>query len=133
MNAQHPGPFTAHDNGHGTFHIQSVDGGTLFACVSYQTKAFEKMSANDLPLEQAKPIAALLAASYSAFDKAGRELGIDAAKLASSVDLAEIIRYALDYSQLHSRTSDKGNVGRIDQVKAARLILAPLVALMKKE
>ncbi len=37
---------------------------------------------------------ALLAASYSAFDKAGRELGVDATELAKTIDLAALIRAA---------------------------------------
>lgn len=40
--------------------------------------------------------AALLAASYTSYDKAGRELGVDATKLAESVDLAALIRTARD-------------------------------------
>lgn len=38
--------------------------------------------------------ARLLAASFNAFDKAGRELGIDAAELAERVDLAALIKAA---------------------------------------
>lgn len=41
-----------------------------------------------------KPIADLIAASYTAFDKAGRELEIDAAELAKRLDLAALIRAA---------------------------------------
>lgn len=37
---------------------------------------------------------ALVAASFTAFDRAGRELGIDAAELARAVDLAALIRGA---------------------------------------
>jgi hypothetical protein len=37
--------------------------------------------------------AELLAAAYTAFDRAGRELGIDAATLARSVDLVGILRF----------------------------------------
>lgn len=39
--------------------------------------------------------ARLLAASFNAFDKAGRELGIDAAELAEKLDLAALITAAL--------------------------------------
>ena len=38
--------------------------------------------------------AALVAAAYTAFDKAGRELGIDATALASRINLVELIRAA---------------------------------------
>lgn len=36
--------------------------------------------------------ARLLASAYTAFDKAGRELGIDAAELAERLDVAELIK-----------------------------------------
>lgn len=91
MNNQTQGPAVVHDNGYGTLHIQSPDGNTLLASVSYRTKAFP-LSKDDWTLEQAKPIAALLAAAYTSYDKAGRELGIDATELAQSVDLAALIR-----------------------------------------
>jgi len=61
--------------------------------------------------------ARLLRAGFNAFDKAGRELGIDAATLAERIDLAEVIRYALDYATLH--TAKDGDCGRLDQVKQA--------------
>ncbi len=34
----------------------------------------------------------LLASAYTAFDKAGRELGVDAATLAERIDLAKLVR-----------------------------------------
>lgn len=74
--------------------------------------------------------AALLAAAYTAFDEAGRKLGVDAATLARSVDLAEVFRYALDYAQLHTAAHVKQDVGRVDQIQAARTTLAPLAGLM---
>lgn len=43
--------------------------------------------------------ARLLAASFNAFDKAGRELGIDAATLAEGLDLAAFIRAAREAEQ----------------------------------
>jgi hypothetical protein len=75
--------------------------------------------------------AALLAASYTAFDAAGRELGIDAAELALSIDLAEVIRYALDYALLNSERHKANYVGRPDQVQAARGSLAKVAELMQ--
>lgn len=42
----------------------------------------------------AKRDARLLASAYTAFDRAGRALGIDAAELAESVDLAGLIQAA---------------------------------------
>ena len=75
----------------------------------------------------------LLAASYSAFDAAARELGVDAVELAKSLDLASVIRYALDYSQINTRAHSVGDVGRTDQLQAARRTLAPLAKLMNVE
>ncbi len=71
---------------------------------------------------------ALLVAAYTAYDKAGRELGIDATALAQSVDLAEVIRYALDYSLLYTGAE----TGRTDQVQAAQHALSKLAELMGK-
>lgn len=51
-----------------------------------------------ISFERANANAALLAASYSAFDKAGRELGIDAAVLARSIDLVALITTLQDYT-----------------------------------
>lgn len=45
----------------------------------------------------------LLQNAFNAFDKAGRELGIDAAELAGSIDLAQLIRCA---SQLRKMVSN---------------------------
>lgn len=47
---------------------------------------------SDAPREPMEANARLLTASYTAFDRAGRELGIDAAELAESIDIAEMIR-----------------------------------------
>jgi hypothetical protein len=38
----------------------------------------------------------LFAASYTAFDRAGRDLGVDATQLATSLDLGALIRTAED-------------------------------------
>ena len=56
--------------------------------------------------------AALLAASYSSFDKAGRELGVDATKLARFVDIAELIRAALHVHNLENNP-DYGSRGSV--------------------
>ncbi len=60
---------------------------------------------------QKKANAELLAASYSAFDKAGREMGVDATELAKTLDVAAVIRAAreviaeLDHDTLGAGTS----------------------------
>ncbi len=41
---------------------------------------------------ETKATSRLLAAAYNAFDKAGRQLGIDAAELAELLDIAETVR-----------------------------------------
>lgn len=43
--------------------------------------------------------AKLLAAAYTAFDKAGRALGIDAAELAETLDIAAIVRALWDIGE----------------------------------
>ncbi len=73
--------------------------------------------------------ARLYAASYTMLDAAARELGVDAVELAESIDLAEVIRYALDYSQLHS--AKPGDVGRLGQTVEAARLLEPVARLMK--
>ena len=83
MNAQTPGPLITD-----TSHKADREGVTLWMD--------DVIIADVVPDQhgQHKPNAALLAASYSAFDRAGRELGIDAATLAASLDLAALIRAA---------------------------------------
>ena len=52
--------------------------------------------------------ARLLAAAYTAFDKAGRDLGVDAAELAHRIDLAGLIhfvRIAASYPNEHQSTA----------------------------
>lgn len=61
--------------------------------------------------DQAEANARLLAASYTCLDKAGRALGVDAAELAESLDLAALIQAArevigeLDHDTLGAGTS----------------------------
>ncbi len=61
--------------------------------------------------DQAIANARLIAAAYSAFDKAGRELGIDATELAGKLDLVALIHAArevvgeLDHDTLGAGTS----------------------------
>lgn len=123
MNNQTPGPVTPSFNG--------SDDTRLFAeSVADSPRAVAKIN---MPVNRALEscsTAQLLAASYTAFDRAGRELGIDATELAESIDLAEVIRYALDYTQLHTPAHVTHNVGRPDQTAAARTTLAGLRALM---
>lgn len=97
----------------------------LAECASYEATATPER------LAQIKSDAALFVASYTAFDQAGRELGIDAAELARTIPLAEVIRYALDYAQLHTTAHDRRDVGRPDQVDAARVTLAKLADALK--
>lgn len=90
----------------------------LFATLPRGNYAIADANINDwdtqnpiISAEQAEANAALLASSYSAFDKAGRELGIDACELAESLDLAALIRAAkevvneLDHDTLGAGTS----------------------------
>lgn len=74
-----------------------------------------------------KAEARLFAAAYTAFDKAGRELGLDAATLAESIDLAALIRAAQLVRNGWS-TSDrtKASAGEAAILK----VLAPVNALL---
>jgi hypothetical protein len=59
--------------------------------------------------------ARLLRAGFNAFDKAGRELGIDAATLAERIDLAELIR-AANRVVVSSEVKDCGPVNDLAKV-----------------
>jgi len=67
----------------------------------------------------------LLAAAFNAFDAAGRELGIDAAKLATKVNLTALLRAAFDVAVKSRPQSDrkvyKVNQGDIDALSAVLL------------
>lgn len=65
----------------------------------------------------------LLASAYSAFDKAGRELGIDASALAQSIDLAALIRDARDMQRMLEGSLPR-RPGRLDTI-AAQLAKIP--------
>lgn len=94
MNEQTPGPLTAHKSVIYWFPPgKTVDHGYLhIAAVTERDDRFVS-DAN----------ARLLAAAYTAFDTAGRNLGIDAAELAERIDLAALIQTAgtiLDLAQV---------------------------------
>ena len=57
---------------------------------------------DDLVLADAR----LLAAAYTAFDKAGRELRIDAARLAAETDVAALIRFRAGVAKCLERLAD---------------------------
>ena len=61
--------------------------------------------------------ARLLAASYTAFDKAGRALGVDAAELAESIDFAELIRAFLLLSGEVTVANEEGRKPRFSLVE----------------
>ncbi len=77
--------------------------------------------------------ARLLAAAFTAFDKAGRELGIDAATLAERIDLAAILRAAFNLTNgvyaLDNRPIDPAHV---DEVARAMFPLHSLFANLPK-
>lgn len=83
INRQTPGPLFHHKNAVYWFPPGKTvaDGYIGVASVTEQ---------DDLDLRDSN--ARLLAAAYTAFDKAGRELGLDAAELAEAVDIAGMIR-----------------------------------------
>ncbi len=87
--------------------------------------------------------AALMAAAYSAFDRAGRSLGVDATELARSVDLAALIRSAHELRRYglvqqvlglterlgYSEADAKATAHASDPIRRATAALAPVVAL----
>lgn len=75
--------------------------------------------------------ARLLAASFNAFDKAGRELGIDAAELAERIDLAALIhaaRHALAYLDTQPNATP-GSIAEVGQCGARYLLRTELAKL----
>lgn len=75
-----------------TITINQQTRGPLVACDHYlhaREKKFVAVSGGDENQKEAN--ARLLAASYNAFDKAARELGVDATELAERIDLAALI------------------------------------------
>lgn len=85
MNSQTPGPLHATEVGVTMQDALRAPDNTNVAMVNNTSKG-RKMprGAN----------ARLLAAAYNAFDRAGRELGVDAASLAQKIDLVTLIREA---------------------------------------
>lgn len=81
MNHQTAGPLTLSRG-----ELTSDNPGTLVAEAHGPTSAHR--------MEERAANRRLLAASYNAFDTAGRALGVDAAELAEALDLAKLIRIA---------------------------------------
>lgn len=86
MNHQTPGPIAVKGTSRGLFAaptIRNPDG--LIAATRFLGSGIDAQ-------EEHWANAELLAASYTSFDKAGRELGVDAVELARSLDIATLIR-----------------------------------------
>lgn len=72
--------------------------------------------------------ARLLAAGYTAFDKAGRELGVDAAELAEKLDLTALINAALAVNNARLLSSrDVRVIGAQVRLSAALAPLRPFI------
>ncbi len=70
-------------------------GFTLHALLPHDMGQSDALATVKSPaLDSTQANARLLAAAYTALDKAGRELGIDAATLAEGIDLAALVRLA---------------------------------------
>lgn len=85
MNSQTPGPITVKGTSRGLFAaptIRNPDG--LIAATRFLGSGIDAQEEHWVNAE-------LLAASYTAFDKAGRELEVDAVELARSLDIAEAL------------------------------------------
>lgn len=80
MNTQTPGPLTT----------KTLHGFVRGYYVMHNGLTLATVGA---PNDNGDPVAnaRLLASAYSAFDRAGRELGIDAAELAERIDLAKLL------------------------------------------
>lgn len=87
MNDQTQGPVhvTRHKAG---YSIRAKEGGEAFDLVN--------TGLLNLPMEVNEANARLFAAAYTSYDKAGRELGVDATELAKTIDLAALIHNAQD-------------------------------------
>lgn len=92
MNAQTPGPIT----------IRSTPGGEELLDQHDCTVALVPRYGSAIvpagyvaPWHRAQSNADLLGAAYLAFDRAGRELGVDATEFAKSLDLVGLIRGAI--------------------------------------
>lgn len=89
MNLQTPGPLECvPEKGRG---LCSGRGFVLWSRDGYVI-AERRPETCDSPHEPMEVNAALLTASYNAFDKAGRELGMDATELARTIDVAAMVR-----------------------------------------
>lgn len=90
LNAQTPGPLE----------WQTEEGGELCTNRGFALWAGDSLVAErrpespDIPREPMGANARLLAASFNAFDRAGRALGVDAAELAEGLDLVALIHAA---------------------------------------
>lgn len=82
MNNQTRGPLVPHPCPHSS-HLAGKGGFTVAA-------TYDLRHDKDGSEEEANRN--LLAAAYSAFDKAGRELGVDATVLAQTIDLVRLVR-----------------------------------------
>lgn len=94
MNDQTPGPVKIA----GSYITRDVDGKTGHRLAWVMT---------DGPYEQTAPTAALLAAAYTSYDKAGRELGVDATLLAQTIDIVALVRLARRVQDLSGLGWDK--------------------------
>ena len=68
-------------------------------------------------------------AARNVFDRAGRELGIDAAELAEKLDLVALIRAAIDAQESLGRMPDTEGAYRITCWKQISSVLAPFPTL----
>lgn len=108
INQQTPGPLAVHGSTVDELHYIH---GANRVCDLAKPSGFHRSP------RETEANAALLAASFNAFDKAGRALGVDAAKLAESLDLAALIRAARDMQRILDGTLTR-RPGRLDEIAA---------------
>lgn len=109
MNSQTPGPLAHHKA-----KIGILPGHTIETANGLSILAFVYGINNDDTGN-----AALFTAAYTAFDRAGRELGLDATELAKSLDVAALVKYAagqvVTAGDLHARKALEGLWAAITQ------------------
>lgn len=95
INTQTPSPL--HEGGPGQ--LMDAYGNLVAACQSYGAGIVP--AGYVCPWHLTEPNARLLCASFNAFDKAGRELSLDAATLAARIDITALIRLARDVGRVY--------------------------------
>ncbi len=130
INAQIPGPL--HVAVGGRTALFDANQNEVAFCATYGA-GFGPMGCQ-FPWHFAAENARLLAAGYNAFDRAGRELGIDAAALAGKIDLARLIRAARDLAANARKQPARAAYSvKEDEINALCDALLPIAAALHED